>query len=78
MLKIVSSKITPPIILFLIDHSGSMGESILYSGKLKTHKNTKQLAEIKTGSKIHQLLKESRIYKREKDRLRQMREHWGS
>ena len=62
----VKTKITPPIILFLIDNSGSMSQSIFSNIKHSTNPNMIQDAKNSLHVSILELVSKSTLYKREK------------
>jgi hypothetical protein len=62
----VKSKITPPIILFVIDNSGSMSQSIFTN--IKNASNPQVISEAKRSlsAKFNDILLQSKLYEQEK------------
>ena len=60
--NIVKSKIVPPILLFVIDNSGSMSQSIF--SNMKHGSNPQVIAEAKKKfpSRFHEIIMQSKLY----------------
>ena len=65
----MKSRITPPIILFLIDNSGSMYNSIFHNMKYGSNPNIISEAKKSLNTKILEIIVNSTLYKQEREKM---------
>ena len=74
--KSVKTRITPPIILFVIDNSGSMYQSIFYNMKYGSNPNIISQAKKSLSTAILEIIVNSTLYKQEREAMSKLQSNY--